>query len=124
MTTQDANRAGGAGVFVSHQTRQQLAGIAPTSAVLREIVEGVDRRAPLLVDGGVRSGTDVVRALTLGGAAVAIVRPVPCALAGGGQAKLDTGPKTLADEARVAMAGLGRARGGELVPGMVRATMV
>lgn len=127
MTAADALRsldAGAAGIIVSNHARRQLAGVAPTAAVLREVVEGVAGRAPVLVDGGVRSGADVVRALALGAAAVGIGRPVLWALAAGGQQALETVLAHLADEVRVAMAGIGAGRVADLVPDMVRPAFV
>ena len=123
MCAADASRAieaGAAGVYVSNHARRQLEGVSPTASVLREIVEGVDGRVPVLVDGGIRSGTDVARALALGASGVAIGRPIPWALAAGGQTALEAVLATLQDEVRVAMAGLGAARMDELVPSMVR----
>lgn len=123
MTAVDARLAidaGAAGVFVSNHGRRQLVGVAPTAAVLRDVVAGVAGRAPVIVDGGIRSGTDVVRALALGASAAAIGRPVPWALAAGGQPALEGVLATLDDEVRVAMAGLGAARVADIVPEMVR----
>lgn len=124
MTADDARRAidaGAAGIIVSNHGRRQLAGVAPTASVLREIVLAVEGRAPVLVDGGIRSGTDVVRALALGASAVGIGRPVLWGLAAGGDAVLGSVLETLNDEVRVAMAGLGAATVADLVPEMVRA---
>lgn len=123
MTPEDALRAldaGAAGVFVSNHGRRQVAGVAPTAAVLREIVEAVDDSAPVVVDGGIRSGTDVVRALALGATAVGIGRPIPWALAAGGQDALDEVVSTFNEEIRVAMASLGAGKVADLVPSMVR----
>lgn len=123
MTAEDAVialEAGAAGVFVSNHARRQLAGVAPTAAVLPEIVDAVAGRVPVMIDGGVRSGTDVVRGLALGASAVAIGRPVPWALAVGGQTVLEEVLATLVDEIRVAMAGLGAARVADIGRRMVR----
>lgn len=123
LRAEDANRAidaGAAGVYVSNHARRQLAGVIPTADVLAEIVAGVDGRAPVVVDGGIRSGTDAARALALGASAVAIGRPVPWALAAGGQPVLETVLETLNLELRVAMAGLGAGSVADLDPSMVR----
>lgn len=127
MTAEDAHRAldaGAAGVIVSNHARRQLAGVAPTAAVLGEVVAGVDGRAPVLVDGGIRSGTDVVRALALGASAAAIGRPVLWALAAGGQDGVEAMLATLAEEVRVTLAALGAASVADLRPGMVRPAFV
>ena len=127
MTAVDARRAidaGAAGVYVSNHGRRQLAAVAPTAAVLRDVIDGVEGRVPVIVDGGIRSGTDVVRALALGASAVAIGRPVPWALAAGGREMLDRVLDTLVDEVRAATAGLGAGRIADLVPEMVRPAFV
>lgn len=127
MTAQDAHRAldaGAAGVFVSNHARRQLAGVAPTAAVLSAVVEGLAGRAPVIVDGGIRSGADAVRALALGAHAAAIGRPIPWALAAGGQTELEFLLSTLTDEIRVTMAALGAARVGDVVSGMVQQAVV
>ena len=58
--------------------------LTDTVAVLPEIVAAVEGRVPVLVDGGIRTGTDVFRALALGAKAVVIARPYVCAVYGGG----------------------------------------
>lgn len=127
MTPEDADRAinaGAAGIYVSNHGRRQLASVAPTASVLGHVMEGVEGRAPVLVDGGVRSGTDVVRALALGATAVAVGRPVPWALAAGGRALLELTLDAFIDEIRAATAGLGAGRVQDLVPGMVQPAFV
>lgn len=123
MTAEDAHRAldaGAAGIFVSNHARRQVAGVAPTAMVLHDVVQGVGGRAPVIVDGGIRSGTDVVRALALGAVAAAVGRPVVWALAAGGQLGLEEVLRTLADEVRVTMAGLGTHSVADISRGMVR----
>jgi 4-hydroxymandelate oxidase len=78
--------AGAAGVVVSnHGGRQLDRAIAPAVA-LPEVVAAVEGRGPVLVDGGVRSGTDVLVALALGATATMVGRPVLWALAAQGAA--------------------------------------
>ena len=77
-----------------------LDGCAATAEVLPEIVEAVGGRVPVLVDGGIRSGTDVFRALALGAQAVVIARPFVCAVYGGGA----EGAKVYADKLRAELA--------------------
>jgi 4-hydroxymandelate oxidase len=78
--------AGAAGVVVSnHGGRQLDRAIAPALA-LPGIVTAVEGRAPVLVDGGIRSGTDVLVALALGATAAMVGRPVLWALAAQGAA--------------------------------------
>ncbi len=73
VTAEDARLAcesGAAAVVVSNHGGRQLDGVAATIDALPEVVEAVDGRIEVLLDGGVRRGTDVVRALALGARAV------------------------------------------------------
>jgi isopentenyl diphosphate isomerase/L-lactate dehydrogenase-like FMN-dependent dehydrogenase len=73
LTAEDARLAcehGAAGVVVSNHGGRQLDGVSATVDALPEVVEAVDGRIEVLVDGGVRRGADVVRALALGARAV------------------------------------------------------
>ena len=78
MTEEDARLAcehGAAGVIVSNHGGRQLDGVAATIDALPEVVEAVEGRAEVLMDGGVRRGGDVVKALALGARAVLAGRP-------------------------------------------------
>jgi 4-hydroxymandelate oxidase len=77
--------AGAAGVIVSNHGGRQLDGVVPTAVALREIAAEVAGDAPVLVDGGIRTGVDVVRALGLGADAVLIGRPYIWGLSAGGE---------------------------------------
>ncbi len=74
------------GVIVSNHGGRQLDGAIASLDALPRIVEAVDGRIPVLVDGGVRRGADVVKALALGAAACLIARPQLWGLAMGGEA--------------------------------------
>lgn len=76
--------AGADAILVSNHGGRVLDGCAATAEVLPEIVAAVDGRVPVLVDGGIRSGADVFRALALGASAVIIARPFVSAVYGGG----------------------------------------
>ena len=76
--------AGARGVIVSTHGGRQLDGVLPTPSALPEVVDAVGDEVEVLVDGGVRSGVDVVRALALGARAVLMGRPVVWALAADG----------------------------------------
>ena len=86
---------------------------------LPEIVEAVDGRCEVLVDGGVRRGTDVVKALALGARAVLVGRPVLWGLAVNGEAGVTDVLSILRAEVANAMALCGAASVNELPPGLV-----
>jgi 4-hydroxymandelate oxidase len=103
----DARRAvdvGCAGVIVSNHGGRQLDGAAATADALPEVVDAVGGRVPVLVDGGVRRGVDVVRALALGARAVLLGRPVLWGLAVDGERGATRVLQMLADEIDLAMA--------------------
>ncbi|MEI8002167.1 MAG: alpha-hydroxy acid oxidase [Actinomycetes bacterium] len=88
MRPDDAVRcveAGAAAVAVSNHGGRTLDGVAATASVLPEVAAAVAGRAEVYVDGGVRSGVDVLRALCLGADAVMIGRPVLWGLAVDGE---------------------------------------
>jgi 4-hydroxymandelate oxidase len=77
--------SGCAGVIVSNHGERQLDGVVPTAFVIEAIAAAV-APAPVLVDGGIRTGRDVLRALCLGARAALIGRPYLWALAIAGEA--------------------------------------
>ncbi len=81
-----AIEAGAAGVVVSNHGGRQLDTALATIDALPEIAEAVAGRGAVLLDGGVRRGTDVVKALALGAQAVLVGRPVLWGLAVAGEA--------------------------------------
>jgi isopentenyl diphosphate isomerase/L-lactate dehydrogenase-like FMN-dependent dehydrogenase len=85
----DAVRAadcGAVGVIVSNHGGRQLDGVPASLDVLPAVVAALDGRVQVLLDGGVRRGSDIVRALALGADGVCIGRPWCWALAAGGEA--------------------------------------
>lgn len=84
----DAVRVGADGLIVSNHGGRQLDGVASTAAMLPRIADAVGTETTLLVDGGIRSGQDLVRALALGAKAALVGRPWVMALAAGGEAAL------------------------------------
>ncbi len=87
MTPDDATRAIGEGldgVIVSNHGGRILDGQPATIEALPAIAAAVDRRVPLLLDGGIRRGGDIFRALALGADAVLLGRPYALALAAAG----------------------------------------
>ena len=81
--------AGADAVIVSNHGGRQLEGAPATLRVLPEVVKGVGGRIEVLIDGGVRRGGDVIKALALGARAVLIGRPYLYALAAAGEAGVD-----------------------------------
>ncbi len=122
LAPEDARRAveiGAAGIVVSnHGGRQLDRAIAPLHA-LPAIVEAVDGRAEVWVDGGVRRGIDLAVARALGAQGVLVGRPVYWGLAAAGEAGVAKVCALLADELRRAMALLGAPTLADLHPGMV-----
>ncbi len=90
--------AGAAGIVVSNHGGRQHPRAARVADVLAEVSASVD--VPVLVDGGVRDGTDVVCALALGARAVLVGRPVLWALAADGAAGVSACLTALADDLR------------------------
>lgn len=89
LTAEDARLAvehGARGIVVSNHGGRQLDGSIATAAALREIVDEVGSEAEVYVDGGIRRGSDILKALALGARAVLIGRPYLWGLAVDGQA--------------------------------------
>ncbi|GAB3600780.1 alpha-hydroxy acid oxidase [Angustibacter peucedani] len=96
--------AGAAGVVVSNHGGRQLDRAVSSAHALPDVVAALDGRAPVLVDGGIRSGLDVLTALALGASAVLVGRPVLWALTAGGSDGVSALLGALGDELRHAMA--------------------
>jgi 4-hydroxymandelate oxidase len=73
--------AGAKAIIVSNHGGRHLDGVLATADALDEIVDAVDGAAEVYVDGGIRRGTDIVKALALGARAVLVARPVVWGLA-------------------------------------------
>lgn len=111
--------AGAAGLVVSNHGGRQLDRAVATAAALPEVVAAVAGRAPVLVDGGIRSGLDALVALALGADAVLVGRPVLWALHASGASGVSGLFAALRDDLSQAMALCGAQRLGELDPGLV-----
>ncbi|MFZ3035364.1 MAG: alpha-hydroxy acid oxidase, partial [Parvibaculum sp.] len=106
LDAEDARRAadvGADGIVVSNHGGRQLDGVLSGVAALPPIVEAVGERLTVLMDGGVRSGLDVLKAMAMGAKGVLVGRAWAYALAGGGEAGVSDMLKTLRSELAVAM---------------------
>jgi 4-hydroxymandelate oxidase len=117
LTAEDATRAvehGAAGVVVSNHGGRQLDRCLATADALPEVVDAVEGRVPVLVDGGIRRGVDVAIALALGADAVLVGRPALWGLAAGGEAGARRVLEMLRDELELTLALCGCASPTEL----------
>ncbi|RVE75428.1 hypothetical protein OJAV_G00017240 [Oryzias javanicus] len=107
LNGEDAVRAlnyGADGILVSNHGARQLDGVPATLDVLEEVVQAVQGQCDVYMDGGVRRGTDVLKALALGAKAVFMGRPVLWALACQGEEGVRELLELLKEELRLAMA--------------------
>ncbi|TRV80995.1 alpha-hydroxy-acid oxidizing protein [Streptomyces sp. 130] len=110
---------GAAGVIVSNHGGRQCDAVPAAVDCLPAAVEAVAGRVPVLLDGGVRRGSDVAVALALGARAVGVGRPVVWGLAADGEAGVRRVLATLRDEYDHTLALCGGRRNTDLGPGMV-----
>lgn len=106
MTPDDAARAvdtGAAGIVVSNHGGRIIDHLPGTAEVLPAIAEAVKGQITILVDGGIRSGADVLKMLALGADAVMIGRPFSWAALGGGREGVQLYIKQLMEEFFIAM---------------------
>lgn len=107
LTAEDAKlavEANVAGIIVSNHGARQLDYVPPTIMILKEIVGAVQGQIPVFLDGGIRRGTDVFKALALGAAGVLIGRPTVFSLAVDGEAGVGKMLQKLRDEFELTMA--------------------
>ena len=110
LTAEDAHLAcesGASAIVVSNHGGRQLDGVPASIDVLEEVVDAVEGRLEVLLDGGVRRGGDVVKALALGARAVLIGRPAVWGLAVGGEQGVRHVLELLRDEVTLALQLLG-----------------
>lgn len=98
---------GADGIVVSNHGGRASETGRGTLECLPEVVAQVRGRVPIIIDGGVRRGTDVLKALALGATAVGIGRPYIWGLGAYGQAGVDRVLELLDNELRLAMVGVG-----------------
>ncbi|HEY6270735.1 MAG TPA: alpha-hydroxy acid oxidase [Terriglobales bacterium] len=111
INPEDALRAvntGAAGIIVSNHGARNLDTLPSTAAALPRIAEKLQGKLPILVDGGIRRGTDIVKALAMGAKAVLIGRPYLHGLAIAGAAGVARVLEILRYELMAAMALTGR----------------
>jgi isopentenyl diphosphate isomerase/L-lactate dehydrogenase-like FMN-dependent dehydrogenase len=106
LTEEDARlacEAGVDGIVVSNHGGRQLDGVAATIDALPEVVDAAEGRVEVFVDGGIRRGTDVVKALALGARAAMVGRPVLWGLAAAGEEGARHVLELLRDELELAL---------------------
>ena len=107
MHPADARQAvslGAAGLIVSNHGGRTLDTSPSTARVLPRVADAVAGAVPVLVDGGIRRGTDVLKAMALGASAVLVGRPAVWGLANAGAAGVAHVLRLLRDELEIAMA--------------------
>jgi 4-hydroxymandelate oxidase len=92
------------GIVVSNHGGRQMDTAPATIEVLPAVADAVGGKIPVLLDGGVRRGLDVLKAIALGASAVQVGRPVLWGLAAGSQKGVELALKMLRDEFDLAMA--------------------
>jgi len=113
--------AGVAGVIVSNHGGRTLDTAPPTATALPRVVQAVGGAVPVLVDGGIRRGTDVLKAMALGASAVLVGRPAVWGLANAGAAGVAHVLRLLRDELEIAMALTGCATLADATPALLTA---
>jgi L-lactate dehydrogenase (cytochrome) len=117
LTGDDARRAidaGAAGVVVSNHGGRQLDGVSATLRVLPEIVKAVNGQVEVLMDGGVRRGGDIIKAICMGARAVLVGRAYAYGLAAAGEPGVNRAIAILRADLERTMKLLGCASIGEL----------
>ena len=115
-----AVEAGADGIIVSNHGGRALADVPGTAEVLPEIVKAVKGNTTIIVDGGIRHGVDMVKALAIGADAVLICRPFAVAWFGGGAEGVKTYIELLKQEFSEAMYMVGARKTADLNPEMLR----
>lgn len=123
LRADDANTAvevGADGIIVSNHGGRQLDTVPATIEQLPYVTAAVNGRVPVLMDGGVRRGTDVIKALALGAQGVLIGRPLLWALAYDGADGVARALQLMTDEIDLAMALCGCASLADITPDLLR----
>ena len=117
---EQAVEAGADGIIVSNHGGRVLPDVPATAEVLPEIVRAVKGQTVIIVDGGIRHGSDMVKALAIGADAVLICRPFATAWFGGGVEGIKVYVEKLRSEFTEAMYMVGARKLSDLNPDMVR----
>jgi 4-hydroxymandelate oxidase len=112
--------AGASAIAVSNHGGRIFDGVAATGDVLGDVVDAVDGRGEVYVDGGIRSGTDVAKAIALGAQAVLTGRPVLWGLTVAGATGAGEVLRLFRSELEAAMAFCGACGVGEMTRDLVR----
>jgi 4-hydroxymandelate oxidase len=123
LTAEDAKLAVEAGVkiiWVSNHGGRQLDSAEATIDVLPEIVEAVDGRAQIIIDGGFRRGTDIIKGLALGANLIAMGRTMLWGLAVGGAAGVNRTLQLLREELETSLGLCGQTSVRGLKPSLIR----
>ena len=126
MTPEDAKlaiKAGADAIWISNHGGRQLDGVSGTIEVLPEIAKAVKGKVEIYLDGGVRRGSDIVKAIALGANACMIGRPYMYGLAANGAAGVESIIGILEIEMDATMALMGRPTIASLDSSAVRITM-
>lgn len=122
LSAEDADAAvnvGADGVVISNHGGRQLDGVAAPVTILPRVADAIGGRARILVDSGVRSGQDVLKAVALGADGVMIGRPWVYAVAARGEAGVHSLLNTFKGEMKVAMALTGVTCVGDIDAGII-----
>jgi 4-hydroxymandelate oxidase len=122
LNPEDADRAvkaGVAGIMVSNHGGRNLDTLPATIDALPQVADTVAGRVPVFVDGGIRRGTDVLKALALGANAVLIGRPYLYGLGAGGEQGVTNVLNILQREFEMAMVLTGRTNIASIDPSVI-----
>lgn len=122
LDVDDAKQAvaiGADGMVISNHGGRQLDGVASTASMLPQIADALGGSTTLLVDGGIRTGQDLVRALALGANAALIGRPWAMALGAGGEAALTRYLTLVKQDMRTALGLSGAINARDVGPGVL-----
>jgi L-lactate dehydrogenase (cytochrome) len=115
--------AGADAIVVSNHGGRQLDGAPSTISVLQEIVAAIDGRCEVLLDGGIRSGQDIAKAIALGARGTLIGKTFLYALAAGGESGVAKAITIMRNELRVTLALTGTSAIERAGPHILRARM-